>query len=68
MNTNETQQVDIPADADWIDPVKAYKKGYRAGIEKMRDAVVKEWDGYDTRCGIVILLAERLLEEVGNEV
>ena len=38
MNTNETQQVDIPADADWIDPLKAYNKGYRAGIEKMRDA------------------------------
>jgi len=35
----------------------------RAGVEAMRDAVVKEWDGYNTRCGIVCLLAKQLLTQ-----
>ena len=39
MNTNETQDYEIPA--DWDVTVQAYyKRGYRAGIEAMRDAVL----------------------------
>ena len=33
------------------------------GIDKMRDALLGEWEDNEIRCGIIILHAERLKEE-----
>lgn len=47
MNTNETQEIEIPPDADWIDPLKSWKRGFRAGVKAMRDAALREVEEYD---------------------
>lgn len=41
MNTNEAQEIEIPPDADWIDPLKAWKAGFRVGIGAVQKAIIE---------------------------
>ena len=65
VNTNETQEIDIPADADWIDPLTAYNRGYRAGVEALREKVPMEfhWEDEEGDLVNVDLVADKLLTE-----
>ena len=43
MNTNETQEIEIPDTWD-VTVQAAERRGIRIGIEKMRDAVAAMWN------------------------
>jgi len=40
-----------------------HREGFQEGMEKIRDALISEWENDGTRCGIIILIAEKLLAE-----
>ena len=41
MNTNNTQEIELEGELI-LDPVKAWKEGFRAGVEKVRDILFPE--------------------------
>jgi len=66
VNTNETQDYEIPA--DWDVTVQGYyRQGYRAGIEAMRDAVTDAAEPGNDLLWQLDDIADKLLKGAGDE-